>query len=71
MLVAMSPGATMTFRVGAEGFGLGFLHHPWSGRVVLTVDGQSHSVDLFGRGAGQGFFEHFWTGYRWVPQRVA
>ena len=71
MLVAMSPGATMTFRVGAEGFGLGFLHHPWSGRVVLTVDGQSHAVDLFGRGAGQGFFEHFWTGYRWVPQRVA
>ena len=70
MLVTTTPGATMTFRVGAEGFGLGFLHHPWSGRVVLTVDGQSQAVDLFGRGSGQGFFEHFWTGSRWVPQRV-
>ena len=70
LLVGSMPGTELHFALDGRGFGLGFLHHPWSGRVVLSVDGQSETVDLFGSGSTEGFYDHFWTGTHWVARRI-
>jgi len=70
LLVGTTPGAELHFGLGAQGFGIGFLHHPWSGRAILSVDGRTETVDLFAAGARQGFYDHFWTGSRWVSRQV-
>jgi glycosyltransferase involved in cell wall biosynthesis len=70
VLLSSTPGATLCFDLGRGGFGLGFLHHPWSGRVELSVDGRTQTIELFAARAAEGFYDHFWTGDRWVGHRV-
>jgi len=66
-LVAVAPGASLSAQAFGDEIGVALLHHPWSGRVRITVGGTACELDLYAPESESGFREYRWSEAGWQP----